>query len=85
MADFSAAKAFLQAQHLGPLLSAVTQSLVTLNKWDTVGKALQVCYEIVLRIAAAAYSDLAGLFGLRSLVVCASGNGPVVACNALTC
>ncbi|KAF8072382.1 CBSCBS2 [Scenedesmus sp. PABB004] len=40
--DFAAALEFLKQQHLGPLLSAVNQNLVKLNKWDTVGKALQV-------------------------------------------
>lgn len=39
---FSAAKDFLAQQHLAPLLSQVQQNLVSLNKWDTVGKALQV-------------------------------------------
>jgi hypothetical protein len=42
MAVFSAAKDFLAQQHLAPLLSQVQQNLVSLNKWDTVGKALQV-------------------------------------------
>lgn len=42
MAVFTAAKDFLAQQHLAPLLSQVQQNLVSLNKWDTVGKALQV-------------------------------------------
>lgn len=42
MAQFAGVKEFLKEQHLAPLLSQVTQSLLTLNKWDTVGKALQV-------------------------------------------
>lgn len=39
---FEQAKEFLKGQHLAPLLSAVSQNLVTLNKWSTVGQALQV-------------------------------------------
>jgi len=42
MAAFAGAKDFLAQQHLAPLLSQVQQNLVSLNKWDTVGKALQV-------------------------------------------
>jgi hypothetical protein len=42
MAAFTAAKDFLAKQHLAPLLSQVQQNLVSLNKWDSVGKALQV-------------------------------------------
>lgn len=43
MVSFEAAKEFLKAQHLAPLLSEVQQQLITLNKWSTVGQALQVC------------------------------------------
>lgn len=39
---FTGVNAFLKEQHLAPLLASVQQHLVTLNKWDTVGKALQV-------------------------------------------
>lgn len=42
MSAFAAAKDFLAQQHLAPLLSQVQQNLVSLNKWDTVGKSLQV-------------------------------------------
>jgi hypothetical protein len=42
MVSFDAAKEFLKAQHLAPLLSEVQQQLITLNKWSTVGQALQV-------------------------------------------
>ncbi|WIA28067.1 hypothetical protein OEZ86_010652 [Tetradesmus obliquus] len=41
MVSFEAAKEFLKAQHLAPLLSEVQQQLITLNKWSTVGQALQ--------------------------------------------
>jgi CBS domain-containing protein len=41
MPEFAAAKEFLANQHLAPLLSAVQQQLVSLNKWSTVGQALQ--------------------------------------------
>ncbi|KAF6259138.1 hypothetical protein COO60DRAFT_1514679 [Scenedesmus sp. NREL 46B-D3] len=41
MVSFDAAKEFLKAQHLAPLLSEVQQQLITLNKWSTVGQALQ--------------------------------------------
>lgn len=42
MSAFTATQEFLRQQHLQPLLSTVNQSLVTLNKWSTVGQALQV-------------------------------------------
>lgn len=42
MPEFTAAKEFLANQHLAPLLSAVQQQLVSLNKWNNVGQALQV-------------------------------------------
>jgi hypothetical protein len=38
---FAPVQDFLKQQHLAPLLSTVNQSLVTLNKWSTVGQALQ--------------------------------------------
>lgn len=41
MPEFTAAKEFLANQHLAPLLSEVQQQLVSLNKWSTVGQALQ--------------------------------------------
>lgn len=41
---FDSAKEFLAKQHLSPLLSTVNQQLVSLNKWDSVGKALQASF-----------------------------------------
>lgn len=51
MPEFAAAKEFLANQHLAPLLSAVQQQLVSLNKWSTVGQALQVGIPMVTRHA----------------------------------
>lgn len=52
MATFQGAKDFLAQQHLAPLLSQVQQNLVSLNKWDTVGKALQVSVQALVELVA---------------------------------
>jgi hypothetical protein len=51
MADpWAATKEFLEQQHLAPLLSQVNQSLCSLNKWDTVAKALKVGWLVLLHL-----------------------------------
>lgn len=54
MAAFAGAKDFLAQQHLAPLLSQVQQNLVSLNKWDTVGKALQASAQGVVGLVSQA-------------------------------